>query len=223
LFGPGIGCWALFFDTAPNTNEVESSPDSADTRQFQVWYRQGHLYGAAGTGVNVSGDNTTRAGIAWWDVVPTQRITGAAAHLSAAIAHQGYLGNAGNNLTYPAFAVRPDGKGVMAFTVMGNDHFPSAGYAVFDGATFGNVQIVAEGLGPTDGFTSYKAFVGDPPRTRWGDYGAAITDGNSFWIASEYIAQTCTLAQYLAAPIGSCGGTRAALGNWATHITKVTP
>ena len=94
---------------------------------------------------------------------------------------------------------------------------------MFDGTTFGNVQIAAEGLGPTDGFTSYKAFVGDPPRTRWGDYGAAVTDGNSFWIASEYIAQTCTLAQYLAPPIGSCGGTHAALGNWATHITKVTP
>ena len=55
----------------------------------------------------------------------------------------------------------------------------------------------AAGLGPDDGFTSYKAFVGDPPRTRWGDYGAAVTDGSSIWIASEYIAQTCTLTQYL--------------------------
>ncbi|MBA3843663.1 MAG: hypothetical protein H0X39_13810 [Actinobacteria bacterium] len=226
LFGPGLGCWALLVDAQPASPEVESSPDSSDTREFQVWYRQGHLYGSAGTGVNVSGDNTTRAGVAWWEVVPTQRITGAAAHLSAAIVHQGYIGVAGNNVTYPAWAVRAsDGKGVMAFTVMGNDHYPSAGYAVYDSSTgtFGNVTIAAEGLGPDDGFTGYKALVGDPPRPRWGDYGAAVTDGDSVWIASEYIAQTCTLAQWLTAPIGSCGGTRATLGNWATHITKVTP
>jgi len=81
--------------------------------------------------------------------------------------------------------------------------------------------IAAAGLGPSDGFTSYKAFVGDPPRTRWGDYGAAVTDGNSIYIASEYIAQTCTLSQYLSGAIGSCGGTRTSLANWATRITKL--
>jgi hypothetical protein len=28
-------------------------------------------------------------------------------------------------------------------------------------------------------------------RSRWGDYGAAAVNGNSVWIASEYIAHTC--------------------------------
>jgi hypothetical protein len=66
--------------------------------------------------------------------------------------------------------------------------------------------------------------VGDPPRTRWGDYGVAVTDGNNIWIASEYIAQTCDLDTYLfGGPIGSCGGTRTSLANWATRISKVTP
>jgi hypothetical protein len=106
---------------------------------------------------------------------------------------------------------------------MGNDFYPSAGYATYDGSSFGDVHIARAGLGPDDGFTGYKALVGDPPRTRWGDYGAAVTDGNSFWIASEYVGQTCTLAQYLTPPIGSCGGTRAALGNWYTRISRVTP
>lgn len=222
LLGDGIDCWNLLFDTEPAHDEALSSPDSSDTREFQVWYRNGHLYGAAGTGVNVAGDTTTRAGIAWWDVVPTQRITGAAAHLSATVAHQGYLGNAGNNLTYPAFAVRPDGTGVIAFTVMGNSWYPSAGYAVFDGAAFGPVKIAAAGLGPDDGFTGYKSLVGDPPRPRWGDYGAAVTDGNSFWIASEYIGQTCSVETWLNTGL-TCGGTRGALGNWYTHISKLTP
>jgi len=65
-------------------------------------------------------------------------------------------------------------------------------------------------------------FVGNPPRTRWGDYGAAVTAGSSIWFASEYSAQTCTLAQYLTAPIGSGCGTRPTLGNWSTRVTKVS-
>ena len=72
-----------------------------------------------------------------------------------------------------------------------------------------------------DGFTSNKAFVGDPPRTRWGDYGAAMTDGSAIWIGSEYIAQTCTLQQYLTGAIGSCDGTRMSLANWAPRISKL--
>ena len=31
----------------------------------------------------------------------------------------------------------------------------------------------------------------NPIRSRWGDYGAASVDGNSIWIASEYIAAAC--------------------------------
>jgi hypothetical protein len=121
--------------------------------------------------------------------------------------------------------MRPDGKGAMAFTVTGETHYPSAGYVTIDSrGNVGPIHIVAEGLGPSDGFTSYKAFVGDPPRTRWGDYGAAVTDGSSIWIASEYIAQTCTLQTWLfEGPIGSCGGTRTALANWATRVTKLNP
>jgi hypothetical protein len=78
----------------------------------------------------------------------------------------------------------------------------------------------------SDGFTSYKAFVGDPPRTRWGDYGAAVADGSSIWIASEYINQTCTLTEWFAGAgpnLGSCGGTRTALANWGTRFSEVKP
>jgi hypothetical protein len=48
-------------------------------------------------------------------------------------------------------------------------------------------------------------------------------DGNDIWVASEYIAQTCTYAEYLLSPVGQCGGTRGALSNWSTHVSKVTP
>src|SRR6266704_3343253 len=116
------------------------------------------------------------------------------------------------------------GRAVITFTLVGADHYPSAAFAGLDAASgAGPVQVVREGRGPSDGFTSYKAFVGNPPRTRWGDYGATAVDGNNIWIASEYIAQTCTLTQWLTAPIGACNNTRTSLANWATRISLVKP
>jgi hypothetical protein len=178
----------------------------------QVWYANGKLWGALDTAVTVNGVN--KAGIEWFIVNPSV----------PKLLNQSYLALANNNLTYPAIATTASGRGVMAFTVVGADHFPSAGYASIDAvAGVGPIHVAAAGLGPADGFTSYKAFVGNPPRTRWGDYGAAVLDGSSIWIASEYIAQTCTFAQYVSGAFGSCGGTRSSLGNWGTRISKLTP
>jgi len=84
------------------------------------------------------------------------------------------------------------------------------------------VQIAKLGVGPADGFSGYKAEnLGGIIRPRWGDYGATATVGNTIWIASEMINQTCTLAQYETAPFGSCGGTRTTLANWSTEISKI--
>jgi hypothetical protein len=186
----------------------------------QTWYVNGMLWGASGTAVNVGGD--IKAGIAWFAVNP--KINGAA-KVEGQVKKQGYIALEDNNLTMPAIAMTKGGEGAIAFTVMGEDYYPSAGYVTIDDkGSVGPIHIAAGGLGPTDGFTSYKAFVGNPPRTRWGDYGAAVTDGRSVWIASEYIAQTCNLNEWLfGAPIGSCGDTRTALANWATRITKLNP
>jgi hypothetical protein len=142
---------------------------------------------------------------------------------------QGYLALANNNLTMPALAMTSSGKGAIAFTVIGPDYYPSAGYATIDSdGNVGPIHIAAVGQGPDDGFTSYKAFVGDPPRTRWGDYGAAVTDGSNIWLASEYIAQTCSYGEYYPDPLnltgfGTCGGTRTSLANWATRVSKLSP
>ncbi|HEX9311333.1 MAG TPA: hypothetical protein VGA30_00710, partial [Actinomycetota bacterium] len=91
----------------------------------------------------------------------------------------------------------------------------------------GDVHVAIAGEGTADGFTSYKSFVGNPPRTRWGDYGAAVVDGRSIWVAQEYINQGCTFAQYIAAPFGACESAatarRSALGNWATGIVQLIP
>jgi hypothetical protein len=222
IFGPG--CWQIFFVDEPEHDEVESHPDSLDSRMQQTWYVNGMLWGASGTAVNVGSE--IKAGIAWFAVEP--KINGAG-KVEGQVKKEGYLALANNNLTMPAIAMTPGGKGAIAFTVMGEDYYPSAGYVTIDAdGSVGPIHIAAEGPGPDDGFTSYKAFVGNPPRTRWGDYGAAVTDGETIWIASEYIGQTCSYSEYYPDPpnlagFGTCGGTRTSLANWFTRISKLTP
>lgn len=215
-FGPG--CWRFLFNSEPSHTEVETRLDSNDTRMQQVTYANGKLWGALDTAITISGAN--QAGIAWFVVNPSGGEEGS----SAELVNQGYLAVPGNNLIYPAIGITRSGKGVMAFTLVGQDHFPSAAYVTIDEEGVGDIQVAAEGAGPQDGFTSYKAVVGDPPRPRWGDYGAAVPVGNGVWIASEYIGQTCNLAQYMSAatsPRFSCGRTRVVFGNWDTRISLV--
>ena len=198
----------------PFAPEHEYALDSNDTRMQQVVFANGRLWGALDTAVNSSAN--TRAGIEWFVVNPT-------ASGGARLVNQGYLAAKQNNVTYPAIAVRPDGKGVMAFTLVGRDFYPSAAFASISESGVGPIQVAAAGLGPADGFTGTAVYnAPNPPRPRWGDYGAAVVDGSNIWIASEYIAQTCDLDTYIATG-ASCGGTRTALGNWATRITEVNP
>jgi hypothetical protein len=80
---------------------------------------------------------------------------------------------------------------------------------------------------------------GRPGLSRFsGSIRAATVDGNSIWIASEYIAHTCDYTHW-GGPyfmggtgdnlLGTCGGAshgpgvRTALANWATLISKLTP
>lgn len=182
--------------------------DGNDSRMQQVMFANGKLWGALDTDVNVGGED--RAGIAYYVINPN----------AGKIAVQGQLGAEGTDFTYPAIGVLQSGRGVMAFTLTGDDAFPSAAYTGIDAKVgAGDVHVAAQGVGPNDGFTQYRTFGAGAPR--WGDYGAAAVMGNSIWVASEYIAQTCDFATYKADP--TCGGTRGALGNWSTHISQVNP
>jgi hypothetical protein len=188
--------------------------DANDSRMQQVSYANGKLWGAVDTGLSIEGDPTARAGIAYFVLQPQMDGT----KPKAKMVQYGLLGLSGNNLTYPAVAVTPSGRGVMAFTLVGDDYWPSAAYAGIDAIIgAGEIHVASPGLGPQDGFTEYPPYT--PPR--WGDYGAAVSDGQSIWIASEYIGQTCTSAEY--SSDATCGGTRAPLGNWGTRISQVKP
>jgi hypothetical protein len=194
--------------------EKSANIDSNDTRMQQVTWVNGHLWGAIDTGLSIS--SKKQAGVEWFEASPSTS-TGT---VTATLANQGYLGLGNDNLIYPAIGITSSGTGVMAFTVVGTDFYPSAGYATVTDAGVGAIHIAAAGLGPDDGFTNYKLF-GNPTRPRWGDYGAAVPVGSSVWIASEYIGQTCTLSEYRASSF-RCGNTRTALANWGTRISEVS-
>ena len=226
----GMGCWRLLFTAQPAHSEVVSRPDSNDTRMQQVVYANGKVWGALDTALNPDG-GPQRAGIAWYVLNPNV----------GKVALQGYLGATGHDFTYPAIGVLPNGRGIMAFTDTGDSTYPSAAYASIDaiaGIGAWNHVPGGDGAAVDDGFTSYKAQVGNPPRTRWGDYGAASVDGSSIWISSEYIAHSCDYTtwggRFFGAAtgdnkLGTCAaspgaaGTRAALGNWSTRISRFVP
>lgn len=211
----GPGCWRLLFTTEPDHTEVEGLLDSSDSRVLTLTFAHGKLWGALGTGVTVGGEE--RAGAAWFILDPSVSNAGVCAN----VVKQGVLALEHNNVIYPTIAVTSAGRGVMGFNLTGRDYFPSAAYATLDAyAGLGGIHVVAAGLGPQDGFTEYKAFGGGVATPRWGDYGGAVADGDSLWIASEYIAQTCNLATYVATK-GSCGNKRTLRANWATRISEI--
>ena len=78
--------------------------------------------GGNGTSVRVGGE--LKAGIAWYGVSP--KINGAG-KVEGQVKKQGYLALADNNLTMPAIAMAPNGKGAIAFTVLGEDPLPECG------------------------------------------------------------------------------------------------
>jgi hypothetical protein len=229
----GTGCWRLLVGAAAHAagHEVVQRPDSNDTRMQQVMFANGKLWGALDSAVNPDG-GPQRAGIAWYIVNPD----------AGKLVMSGYLGAAGHDFTYPAIGVTPSGRGVMAFTATGDTLNPSAAYAPIDAnAGVGDWNVVTGGQGAAvdDGFSGYKQQrFPNPIRSRWGDYGAAAVDGNSVWIASEYISGSCTYTPW-GGPffvggsgdnlLGTCAGSghgpgqRTALANWSTRLSKLTP
>jgi hypothetical protein len=208
-----FGCWRLVVGGAGPFANTEKLVDSNDSRMQQVVLANGKLWAALDTGLSIDGDTAPRAGIAYFVINPH----------SGQVQQQGYAGVAGNNLTYPAVAVTQSGRGVVGFTMVGNDHYPSAGYAGIDAIIgIGDLHVAAEGAGPDDGFAGLHPFSAFGNRPRWGDYGAAASDGDSIWIANEYVNQTCTYDTWLSTSF-RCGNTRTQLANWGTRVSKIVP
>lgn len=173
--------------------------DGNDDRMQQVTWANGKLWSALNTVVKPA-NGTVHSGIAYFVVDPV----GSAGKPS--MVKQGYVSLSGNSVIYPSVGVNAQGKGVIAFSLVGDTYYPSVAYVPIDQNGTGPITIVAQGAGPDDGFSGYAVFGGRVGR--WGDYSAAVADaGGTIWFANEYIP----------------GGPRTLLANWGTFIGRVTP
>ncbi len=175
--------------------------DGGDDRMQQVTEVGNTVFGSLTTAI---GDAAApRSGIAYWGIKPKW----SRGKLSGTVRVQGYVSVDGNFLQRPSLALNHSGQGIISFSLIGPDYFPSAAYIAFDqerGAR-GSVKIAAAGVAPDNGFSGAGG-----GRQRWGDYSAAVDEGGSIWTATEYIPVTA-----FSAP--------AQLANWGTFVWRVKP
>lgn len=175
--------------------------DGGDDRMQQVMDVDNTLYGAVTTVVGTAA--APRSGIAYWGIKP--KWTNGT--LGGTVRMEGYVAVDGNFLQRPSLALNHQGKGIIAFSLIGPDFFPSAAYVGFDkqNGAHGAVQIAGAGVAPDIGFSGAGG-----GRQRWGDYSAAVDEAGNIWAATEYIPVVS-----FAAP--------AQLANWGTYVWRVRP
>jgi hypothetical protein len=174
-----------------------------DVRMNQVVYARGRLW----SGVNTIVTPGPRDGIAWFIVNPWI-FTGS---VHANIAHQGYIAARAGFVSFPAVGVDDTGRGVVAYSLMGPQVYPSAAWSriTFDGVT-GPVRAARRGFRTEDGFTCYPDEDAPPDEQtlcRWGDYSASFALPNGeVWSATEFIGDDA----------------RTTFANWSTFVWPVT-
>jgi len=186
--------------------EHESLIDGGDDRMQAAIFEHGHLWGALDTTVKTP-TRGVQVGTAYFMLTPSVDESGA---VSGTMDKQGYLSVNGNSVTRPSIGVTSAGKVVVGLSLIGPDFFPSAAYTTFDdsaGSAPTTLHVAAQATVPDDGFSGLRAEGADGV-ARWGDYGFAAVDGNSVWVANEWIP-------------GLVQG--ADLANWGTYVSKVTP
>ncbi len=177
--------------------------DGGDDRMQQVVEVDNTLYGSVTTALGTGA--TATSGIAYWGIIPKWQ----AGKLSGTVRTEGYVSVPNNFLQRPSVALNHQGKGIIAFSLIGPDHFPSAAYVNFhkqQGAQ-GPVYVAGAGVAPDTGFSGAGG-----GRQRWGDYSAGVDEAGNVWVAAEYI------------PVVSFGAaSQGGLANWGTYVWRVTP
>ena len=190
------------------STEVIEQVDTNDDRMNQVYYAGGRLWSAIDTDVLVGKNH--RAALAWLSVQPRHLASG---QLGAKVESQGYIAFDGVDAMYPSIALTDDGRGAMVFSVSGGAHYPSSAYARFNAFVPTAARIAGEGAAPLDSWDGYATFNGGAAGpARYGDYSAAFVDGTTVWMASEWVATSCTTLP--------CDG-RDVLTNWSTFVSRL--
>ncbi len=92
-------------------------------------------------------EGPVRTGVAWFILSPLVSDSGESTQVGATVTNQGYVAINSpiqDNVMYPSVGVNSSGKAVIAFSVVGQDFFPSAACATLD-AVNGVGQIVISG------------------------------------------------------------------------------
>lgn len=196
-----------YYISPPNSTQKPSaatpSPraiDGGDDRMQQVVKVDNTLYGALTTAI---GATANRSGVAYWGIKPSWQN----GKLSGTVRTEGIVSVDGNFLQRPSVAMNHQGKGLIAFSLIGPDYFPSAAYIGFhkqQGAQ-GPVYIAGAGVAPDIGFSGATG-----GRQRWGDYSAAVDEAGDVWAAAEYIPVAAFPAP-------------AQLANWGTFVWRISP
>lgn len=186
-------------------NHLELISDNDDRLQ-QVTFAAGKLWTSVPTVVKTQGP--VRAGAGWFILTPSVG-TG---QVSATVFNQGYVAIDSphqNSVMFPAVGVNAAGKAAITFSVVGEDFFPSAAYALLDAAKgAGPIVISGPGVAPDDGFSGYAPFA-SRGAARWGDYSAAVSDeSGNIWMGTGMIPSNPPIIL---------------AGNWGTFITAVAP
>ena len=187
-------------------NHLELIADNDDRLQ-QVTFAAGRLWTSVPTIVKTQ-QGPVRAGAAWFILTPSVGPAG----VSATVFNQGYVAIDSahqDSVMFPAVGVNAAGKAAISFSVVGEDFYPSAAYALLDAVNGpGPIVISGPGVGPDDGFSGYAPFA-KRGAARWGDYSAAVSDeAGNIWMGAEMIPNNPPFI--LAA-------------NWGTFITAVGP
>jgi len=172
-----------------------------DARMNQVVFAGGYLW----SGINTKVDPGPRDGIEYFVVTPSAvgGVAGGSLHA------QGYVAAANRFLSFPSIGVNGAGHGIMAFSLMGPNDYPSSAQIAMGAAgASGNIEIVRQGFRPEDGFTCYAAEVGPGALCRWGDYSASVgTPSGLVFSATEYIGDN----------------SRTFFANWSTFLWPTNP
>src|SRR5437764_5611004 len=139
------------FKLGMSLKDHEELVSANDDRAQQVVFADGKLWTAVPTSAKTQ-NGPVRAAAAWFILSPA--LSGCP--FSASVRTHGYMevdGSNQQNVLFPSVAVNSQGKGVVAFSVVGLDLFPSTGYAPIDVNGTGAIRISALGALPDDGFT----------------------------------------------------------------------
>jgi len=223
-----------YFDPPPATQAIGSIPygaslqeseeqlDTGDDRVQQLVYADGKLYAGLTTEVRVH--RAPQAGIEYFEVQPTfitKRQAGQPVLLfHVRLLRNGFVAHSQDDLYYPSIGVTTTGRALMVFSLSGLSQFPSAAYFPLAMGGPRQIHILQAGVGPDDGFSGYPILSGTNV-ARWGDYSAAVAQGTSIWMATEYIPAACSTTVYASDPL--CGMTRAPDANWGTWISLYDP